>query len=116
MNGSARDPGELVGAGHHRIPDVGVRVGVSHRLGEVPEGHQPVAVLALDEALRELEEIDPTSAKLTMLRYFAGLTVEDTARAMGMSPRTVKRRWRYAKAWLDRRIHGEDPTPGEAAT
>ena len=65
-------------------------------------------LLALDEALRELEESDPTSAHIAMLRYFAGLTVEDTARAMEMSPATLKRRWRYAMSWLDRRIHGGD--------
>jgi RNA polymerase sigma factor (TIGR02999 family) len=73
-------------------------------------------LLALDEALRELEEIDPTSARIAMLRYFAGLTVEDTARAMDMAPRTLKRRWRYATAWLDRRIHGDASSAGEART
>ena len=70
-------------------------------------------LLALDEALRELEENDATSARIAMLRYFAGLTLEDTARAMEMSPATLKRRWRYATAWLDRRIHGEQPRKGE---
>jgi RNA polymerase sigma factor (TIGR02999 family) len=72
-------------------------------------------LLALDEALRELEEDDPTSARIAMLRYFAGLTVEDTARVMEMSPATLKRRWRYAMAWLDRRIHGDEACSGEAA-
>jgi RNA polymerase sigma factor (TIGR02999 family) len=65
-------------------------------------------LLALDEALRELEQNDPTSARIAMLRYFAGLTVQDTARAMEMSPATLKRRWRYTMAWLDRRILGGD--------
>jgi RNA polymerase sigma factor (TIGR02999 family) len=71
-------------------------------------------LLALDAALRELDETDPTSARIAMLRYFAGLTVEDTARAMEMSPATIKRRWRYAMAWLDRRIYGGERVAGEA--
>ncbi|MHC4140529.1 MAG: ECF-type sigma factor [Planctomycetota bacterium] len=65
-------------------------------------------LLALDEALKALEETDPTSARIALLRYFAGLTVEETAQAMGTAPRTVKRHWQYALAWLDRRMYGED--------
>jgi len=65
-------------------------------------------LLALDEALKALEETDPTSARIALLRYFAGLTVEETAQAMGTSPRTVKRHWQYALAWLDRRMFGDD--------
>jgi RNA polymerase sigma factor (TIGR02999 family) len=66
-------------------------------------------LLALDEALGQLEEADPTSARVANLRYFAGLTVEDTAKAMSISTRTVKRRWQYALAWLDRCMFGNDP-------
>ncbi|MHC4589137.1 MAG: sigma-70 family RNA polymerase sigma factor [Planctomycetota bacterium] len=65
-------------------------------------------LLALDEALRALEETHPTSARIALLRYFAGLTAEETAQAMGTSPRTVKRHWQYALAWLDRRMFGDD--------
>ncbi len=64
-------------------------------------------LLALNEALRALEESDPTSARIALLRYFAGLTVEETAQAMGVSARTVKRHWQYALAWLDRRMFGD---------
>ncbi|MHC5048882.1 MAG: ECF-type sigma factor, partial [Planctomycetota bacterium] len=65
-------------------------------------------LLALDEALKALEDTDPTSARIALLRYFAGLTVEETAQAMGTSPRTVKRHWQYALAWLDRKMFGDD--------
>jgi RNA polymerase sigma factor (TIGR02999 family) len=61
-------------------------------------------LLALDRALEELEQIDPQQAKVVELRFFAGLTVEETAEAAGISPRTVKREWRTAKAWLRREI------------
>ena len=65
-------------------------------------------LLALDEALHRLEETDSTSAQVVMLRYFAGLTVPETARAMDVSPATVDRHWRYARAWLRRRIRDEE--------
>ena len=61
-------------------------------------------LLALDRALEELEQIDPQQAKVVELRFFAGLTVEETAEVAGISPRTVKREWQTAKAWLRREI------------
>jgi len=61
-------------------------------------------LLALDRALEELEKIDPQQAKIVELRFFGGLTVEETAEVAGISPRTVKREWRTAKAWLRREI------------
>ena len=61
-------------------------------------------VLALDEALRELEKIDPRKARLVMLRYFAGLTWEETAKALGVSIATAERDWRYVKVWLYDRL------------
>jgi len=59
-----------------------------------------VDVLALDEALGELEQIDERKSKLVMLRYFAGLTMEDTAKALGVSVPTAERDWRYVRVWL----------------
>ena len=59
-----------------------------------------VDMLALDEALNRLEVRDKQMADVVMLRYFAGLSVEDAARALGVSPRTVNRDWNLAKAWL----------------
>ena len=57
-------------------------------------------LLALDEALRELAEIDEQKSRIIELRYFGGLSVEETAEVMGISSVTVKRHWRMAKAWL----------------
>jgi RNA polymerase sigma factor (TIGR02999 family) len=63
-------------------------------------------VLALDEALAALALIDPARSRVVELRYFAGLTIEETAAALGTSPATVKRDWSAARAWLYREIHG----------
>ena len=56
--------------------------------------------MALDEALERLEREDPRAAMVTRLRFYAGLTVEETAKAMSLSERTVMREWSYARAWL----------------
>jgi RNA polymerase sigma factor (TIGR02999 family) len=56
--------------------------------------------LALDEALQKLEELDSQQSKIVELRYFGGLTIEETAEAMSLSPATVKREWAMARAWL----------------
>lgn len=63
-------------------------------------------MLAIDEALTRLAEIDPEKSRIVELRYFAGLSVEETAALLGVSARTVKRKWRFAKAWLYREIGG----------
>jgi RNA polymerase sigma-70 factor, ECF subfamily len=63
-----------------------------------------VDLLALDEALQRLERIDPQQGRAVELRFFAGLSVEETARVLGVSPRTVKRDWSVARAWLHREI------------
>lgn len=65
-------------------------------------------LVALDEALRELEEVDPQKGRVVELRYFAGLSIEETAEVLGISPTTVRREWRRAKAWLYRALAGED--------
>jgi RNA polymerase sigma factor (sigma-70 family) len=59
-----------------------------------------VDVLALDEALASLSEFDPRKARVVELRYFGGLDVEETAEILRISPETVKRDWKTAKAWL----------------
>jgi RNA polymerase sigma factor (TIGR02999 family) len=63
-------------------------------------------LLAVDEALERLAEIDPEQARLVELRFFGGLTVEETAEAMNLSPATVKRHWSVARAWLARELEG----------
>jgi RNA polymerase sigma-70 factor (ECF subfamily) len=65
---------------------------------------------ALDEALTRLEAIDPEQARLVELRYFAGLSIEEAAEALSMSPATLKRRWALARAWLFRELTGPSPS------
>ena len=57
-------------------------------------------MLALDEAIRRLEAEDARLAEIVMLRYYSGLSVEETARVVGVSVSTLTRDWRYARAWL----------------
>ena len=64
-------------------------------------------LLALDEALDTLATLDPQQSRVVELRVFGGLTVEETAEAMEISPRTIKRDWSMAKAWLRRQIRDE---------
>ena len=59
-------------------------------------------LLVINGALEELAQSDPTAAELVKLRYFAGLTVEETAEILGIPPRTAYRNWAYARAWLFR--------------
>ena len=61
---------------------------------------ESVDLVAVDEALRRLEKEDPRVAEVVLFRFYAGLSVEDTAKALEISPRTVRRDWTYAKAWL----------------
>jgi RNA polymerase sigma factor (TIGR02999 family) len=70
-------------------------------------GRDDDTVLALDEALKKLETEDPDVARLVVLRYFGGLTFEEAAAAMGVSVRTAKRNWSFARAWLQREIDHE---------
>ncbi len=67
-------------------------------------------LIALDDALTRLEARDPRKAKLVALRYFVGLSIEETAAAMDLSPATVKTEWAFARAWLHREIEGK-PQP-----
>jgi RNA polymerase sigma factor (TIGR02999 family) len=63
-----------------------------------------VNLLALDEALIKLHAIDSEKSRMVELRFFSGLSVEETAEVMGVSPRTIDRQWQTAKAWLHREI------------
>jgi len=65
---------------------------------------QDLDLIALDEALKNLERIDPPQSRIVELRYFSGLTIEEIAEVMGISPATVKREWSTARAWLRREL------------
>jgi RNA polymerase sigma factor (TIGR02999 family) len=69
-------------------------------------------LLALDEVLDRLEQYDPRKSDVVMLRYFAGLTIEETAAALGISPATVKNEWAFARAWLHRELRKGDSSAG----
>jgi RNA polymerase sigma factor (TIGR02999 family) len=82
-------------------PDTADAAGADPR--QAGEG-ESLDLLALDEALRRLAEVAPRAARVVELRFFAGLEVEDAARAIGVSPATVKRDWTLARAWLRREL------------
>jgi RNA polymerase sigma-70 factor (ECF subfamily) len=71
-------------------------------------------VVALDDALNYLSQMDPGKERIVELRYFGGLSVVETAEVLGRSPATVKRDWAVAKAWLYRRLSGEVPNDSPA--
>ena len=65
------------------------------------------SLVALDDALTELAELDARKARVVELRYFGGLSVEETAHALGISPQSVMRDWKFAKVWLKKELqHG----------
>ena len=70
-------------------------------------GEQDVELLALDDALRDLETLDAELVRVVELRSFGGLTVEETAEALGISPSSVDRAWSTARAWLRRHMRSE---------
>jgi RNA polymerase sigma factor (TIGR02999 family) len=59
-----------------------------------------IDLIALDTALNELARLDPQQSRIVEMRFFAGLSIEDTAKVVGISPATVKREWATARAWL----------------
>jgi len=91
---------EKRGAGAQRLGLDDVKVFSEERAGEL---------VALDEALTELATVDPRKSRLVELRFFGGLNIDETAEVMELSPTTVQREWRAAKAWLQRFIKGENP-------
>ncbi len=73
--------------------------------GTTVELRADIDILALDEALNELARLDPRKARIVELRFFGGLSVEETAAVLGISPATVKRQWTMARAWLKSNLH-----------
>jgi len=79
------------GAGWQRVTLIG---------DKTPKGSRDVDVLALDDALQRLAALDPQQERIVELRYFGGLTLDETAEVIGISTATVKREWAIARAWL----------------
>lgn len=77
---------------------------------EVADSAQNVEIMALDEALTRLEAIDQRAARVVELRFFGGLTLEETAEALGVNAATVKRDWVYAKSWLFAQLNPAAPS------
>ncbi len=74
-------------------------------------GARPVDLLDLDRALDELEAMDPIQSRIVEMRYFAGLSIDETAEALAISPSTVKRGWLAAKTWIRRQLDGDLASP-----
>jgi RNA polymerase sigma factor (TIGR02999 family) len=93
------------------------RLGGSRERSELREDDPRIAplgaeVLDLDDALTRLAAVDPQAAELVKLRVFAGMTIDEVAGHLGISPRTAKRSWAYARAWLGRELGDyADPKP-----
>jgi RNA polymerase sigma factor (TIGR02999 family) len=75
-------------------------------------GERDADLIALDDALVDLEAMDSRKSKIVELRFFGGLNIEEAAEALSISPATVQREWSVAKAWLYRQISGEHPNEG----
>ena len=86
-----------------------VHVELDHALRVIAP--EPRAVLLLDEALKRLEEIDQRAFRVVELRWFVGLRVEEAAHVMGISEKTVRRDWNFAKAWLQADLEGKGDEP-----
>jgi RNA polymerase sigma factor (TIGR02999 family) len=85
---------------HHAAKRGGARPSLSLEDAVGLSKEPAVDLVALDDALTSLAAYDPQKSRIVELRFFGGLTVDETAEVLGLSPRTVKREWRVAKAWL----------------
>jgi RNA polymerase sigma factor (TIGR02999 family) len=103
----------LVDDARHRLRQKrgagGVAVELDEGLAAPRDPVDAVDALDLDRALAALEQIDPEQAQLVEMRFFGGLTIEETAAARGLSPATVKREWAVAKGWLLRYLTQQIP-------
>jgi RNA polymerase sigma-70 factor, ECF subfamily len=87
------------------LPDATVTLGAVEPVAPEDEV-DPADAIALDDALRKLEQIDPWQARIVELRFFGGLTIEETASVLATSSSSVTREWRIAKAWLYSELSG----------
>lgn len=99
VNEAHRRTADKRGGGREHVPLEEVEVAV------IPEA-TAVELLALEDALQQLERLEERQARVVECRYFGGLSIEETAAALSVSPATVKRDWTAARAWLFRRLSG----------
>ena len=90
-----------------------IKRGGDRKREELLDDHLPIEsptenLLALDEALKKLEQQDPTKARIVVLRFFAGLTMQEIAMDLGVSKSTIERDWRYIRAWLYKELDEAD--------
>ena len=104
----ARDPDRSCPRPEGQLKRGGGRKRLPLNVLDLAAEEQIPQILALDEAIRRLEEMSPTVAAVVRLRFYAGLSMEETAETLGISPSTVKREWIYARARLTRELGGED--------
>jgi len=83
-----------------------VQVTLDEHLLATDDASHAIDLIGLDDALTRLAALDPSQARIVELRFFGGLSVEETADALSISPATVKRHWAVAKAWLHRELEG----------
>lgn len=84
--------------------DFGQKLSLDEAVSLPNQKSREIDLIALDEALEKLNEFDKTQSKIVELRFFGGLTIEETAHALDISPATVKREWMVARTWLFREI------------
>jgi RNA polymerase sigma factor (TIGR02999 family) len=89
---------------HARRRKAAKRDGCRVTLGDEDAAMEPPELLDLENALKELAALDPRQARVVELRFFGGLDVPETAEVLGIAPRTVKREWQTARAWLQHRL------------
>jgi RNA polymerase sigma-70 factor, ECF subfamily len=101
--------------GHTRMKRGGAKEAMALDEALVFSPEKSEELLAVDEALERLAKLDPRQAKVVEMRFFGGLTVEETAEALGISPITVKRDWSLARAWLYGDLERQGYHPGDLA-
>lgn len=99
----------------HQAAKRGAAQRVELTLEQEPAPTPPADVMALDDALTALEKLDRQQSRIVELRFFGGLTIEEAAAALDISPATVKRDWAMARAWLSREMKKDRHGPGTMA-
>jgi RNA polymerase sigma factor (TIGR02999 family) len=101
--------------GRDRIKRGGGRKRVPLNVVDLASEDDAEEILAVDEAFHRLEQEDPSAAQVVRLRFYAGLSVEETAKVMNISPRSVAREWAYARAWLQGALSEGEPEGDSSA-